>query len=227
MSSILRVLPVLAAIALAAGLRAEEPPPSDAPPAPKIYACQDADGNTVYQDDPCVEPKPAAKKPGEPAPKAPAKTKAATKAKPAPKPAPAAVKPSAASPPPAKKPLYVVKSRAAVLPSLTLPPPPAGRVDPRWATPETTLRTFIEAVNAGDRALVLSCLTSSALSDLGPSPEALPLEGLRDTVSSFTGYVTEGDLGPFWSIRALRQGERPKWIFFERTGLGEWKIVGI
>ena len=37
-------------------------------------------------------------------------------------------------------------------------------------------------------------------------------------------FVYQGDLGPFWSIRALRAGMRPKWIFFERTGSGEWKI---
>ena len=53
------------------------------------------------------------------------------------------------------------------------------------------------------------------------------MEELRQTVSSFTGYVTEGDLGPFWSIRALRAGVRPKWIFFERTGSGAWKIGAI
>jgi hypothetical protein len=107
------------------------------------------------------------------------------------------------------------------------PAPPSGPVDARWATPEKTLKTFVGAVKDGDRALVLSCLTSSALADLGPDLEALPLEKLRETVRSFTGYVAEGDLGPFWSIRALRKGMRPKWIFFERTGTGEWKIVGI
>ena len=114
-------------------------------------------------------------------------------------------------------------------PALRSPePPPSGHpVDARWATPQKTLDTFVGAVLAGDRALVLSCLTSSALADLGPDAEMLPLEKLRETVSSFTGYVVEGDLGPFWSIRALRSGLRPKWIFFERTGTGEWKIVGI
>jgi len=106
-------------------------------------------------------------------------------------------------------------------------PHPRGPVDARWATPEKTLKTFVGAVTAGDRTLVLACLTSSALDDLGPDVESLPLEQLRETVSSFTGYVTEGDLGPFWSIRAKRGGLRPKWIFFERTGTGEWKIAAI
>jgi len=106
-------------------------------------------------------------------------------------------------------------------------PPPRGPVDARWATPEKTLKTFVGAVTAGDRTLVLACLTSSALDQLGPDVESLPLEQLRETVNSFTGYVTEGDLGPFWSIRAKRGGLRPKWIFFERTGTGEWKIAAI
>jgi hypothetical protein len=107
------------------------------------------------------------------------------------------------------------------------PPPSRGPVEARWATPEKTLKTFVGAVTAGDRALVLACLTSSALADLGPNVDAIPLEKLRETVNSFTGYVAEGDLGPFWSIRAKRAGLRPKWIFFERTGAGEWKIAAI
>jgi hypothetical protein len=109
-----------------------------------------------------------------------------------------------------------------------LEPAPTGRsTDGRLATPEKTLQTFVEAVKAGDRTLVLSCLTASALADLGPEPPELPMEMLRKTVDSFTGYVAEGDLGPFWSIRALRYGMRPKWIFFERTGSGDWKIAAI
>ena len=77
---------------------------------------------------------------------------------------------------------------------------------------------------AGDRDLVLSCLTSEALADLGPDPPDVPLDRLQQTVGSFTGFVAEGDLGPFWSIRAQRGAQRPKWIFFQRTGSGEWKI---
>ena len=141
-----------------------------------IYECTDANGNVVYQDDPCIEAAPVAPKP-------------------APRPAE--------------------------------PAPPGRPVDVRWASPQKTLQTFVGAVKAGNRALVLSCLTSSALAELGPDAAALPLETLRETVGSFTGYVAEGDLGPFWSIRALRKGMRPKWIFFERTGTGEWKIAAI
>lgn len=107
------------------------------------------------------------------------------------------------------------------------PPPPKGPVDVRWSSPEQALKTFVSAVTSGDRALVLACLTSSALADLGPDAEAIPLEALRELVGSFTGYVTEGDLGPVWSIRAKRADRRPKWIFFERTRTGEWKIAAI
>jgi len=166
----------------------------------KIYECTDAKGQVVYQDEPCLEPAPVAPK---------------HQAAPKPPPAP---KPRRTAPPPA-----VPRTK----PHPHEPPPFRGPVDARWATPEKTLKTFVGAVKDGDRALVLSCLTSSALADLGPDLEALPLEKLRETVRSFTGYVAEGDLGPFWSIRAQRAGLRPKWIFFERTGTGEWKIVGI
>lgn len=155
----------------------------------KIYECKDAQGQLVYQGEPCLEAAPAP--PAAPKYQAPPK------------------------PPPAPK------------PRRTEPPLSRGPVDARWATPEKTLKTFVGAVTAGDRALVLACLTSSALADLGPNVEEIPLEKLRETVNSFTGYVAEGDLGPFWSIRAKRAGLRPKWIFFERTGIGEWKIAAI
>jgi len=150
----------------------------------KIYGCQDAQGNVVYQDEPCIEVAPAV----------------------------------------VAKPRVVVKPRTAPRPAAPAPAPAGRPVDARWATPEKTLHTFVDAVNVGDSALILACLTSSALADLGPDVIALPLEKLRETVGSFTGYVSEGDLGPYWSIRALRAGTRPKWIFFEKTGNGTWKI---
>jgi len=223
-------LTVFAVPIVVTGAFAADPASEEPAPAPKIYTCKDADGNTVYQDDPCSVVKPAAKpaaakSAGKPKAETPAKSKSTAAAKPAPptpKPAPATAKP-----PVATRSSSGQKRRGVVLPSLKLPAPPSGTIDSRWATPEATLRTFVSAVSSGDRTLAVSCLTSYALGDLGPAPDELPLEALQETVSSFTGYVAEGDLGPFWSIRALRDGQRPKWIFFERTGAGEWKIGGI
>jgi hypothetical protein len=131
---------------------------------------------------------------------------------------------------PAPKALATPKPRPAkppAKPHSQKPPPSRGTADSRWATPEKTLKTFVGAVTAGDRALILGCLTSGALADLGPDEQAIPLEKLKEMVNSFTAYVTEGDLGPFWSVRAKRSGQRPKWIFLERTETGEWKIASI
>lgn len=180
------------------GMAADEPP--------RIYECRDQNGETVYQDEPCLADAPAAAKPNPP-PKA--------KPKPAPKPKP----PS--KPAPVK--FVVPKVGRPDIPSLALPGSNRS-VDARWLTPDSTLKTFVSAIEAGDRNEIVACLTASALADWGPEPEALPLDQLRKTVGAFTGYVTEGDMGPYWSIRALRAGSRPKWIFFERTGDGEWKI---
>ena len=178
-----------------------------------IHACKDANGQLVYQDEPCIEQVlPPVKPLVVPKPPRASKPPKASKTTKAPKPQ-ASPKTWVVAPPPAPR---------------RLEPAPTGRsLDGRLATPEKTLQTFVDAVKAGDRELVLSCLTSSALADLGPDPPELPMEELRQTVDSFTGYVTEGDLGPFWSIRALRYGMRPKWIFFERTGSGDWKIAAI
>jgi hypothetical protein len=170
------------------------------PEAGKIYECTDSKGQIVYQDEPCLEEAPMAPKPQ-----------------------------AAPKPPPPMKPRRTTPQPAAprLTPRPKNPPPFPSTVDSRWATPEKTLKTFVGAVTAGDRALILSCLASSAKADLGPDEEAIRLEELKELVSSFTAYVAEGDLGPFWSIRAKRSGQRPKWILFERMGTGEWKIASI
>lgn len=107
------------------------------------------------------------------------------------------------------------------------PATPRRRFAETGPPPETTLRTFVGAVKAGDRGLAYSCLTAEAAAEFGPGADSIPLERLRLTVESFTAFVSEGEVGPFWSIRALRKGTGPKWILFERTPRGEWKIVGI
>jgi len=200
---------------------------------PIIYECPDAEGNIVYQDDPCpAAPPPAARpkaavKPKEKVAKSKAAAKPTVAAKPTAAKSKESAKPAAAKSKPAPESTQPTFPWTAILPAA---PPLAQhvladpKVDARWTSPQRALQTFVGAVKAGDRALVLSCLTASALADLGPDLEELPLQDLRATVGSFTGYVVEGDLGPYWSVRALRDGTRPKWIFLERTGFGEWKI---
>jgi outer membrane biosynthesis protein TonB len=186
----------------------------------KIYECKDAKGNTVYQGEPCIEPAPTATPP---APRPPAE-KPDKIQKPRAKSKPKAVAPT---PPPAKPPAppptQVLAFPQPPSPRSTHAEPPSAN-DGRWASPEKALQTFVGAVKAGDRALVVASLTSGALADLGPDASDVPMDALRETVGSFTGYVSEGDLGPYFSIRALRAGARPKWIFFERVVSGMWKI---
>ena len=187
-----------------------------ADPSPEgIHGCPDASGSLVYQDGPCDEPAP---------------DKASKKIAPVQK-QPGASKPAAASKPVAKS-----ASRRVTKPA---PPPPLAQPirrvidsstftsDPRWGSPERTLKTFIAAMKDGDRATARSCLTASAQTDFGPRVDSLPRESLRSTVAGYTSFVLEGEVGPFWSIRALRTNARPKWIFFERTKDGTWKISAI
>jgi hypothetical protein len=208
--------------------------------APTIYQCKDADGNIAFQDDPCPPaPPPKAKPKAAAAGKEGVALKAAAKSAKLARPKAAPTPTETAKPTDLPKPKATAKSAveakpsraslpwAAVLPAA--PPLPqralqSPEVDARWTSPQRSLQTFVSAVKSGDRALVLSCLTSQALADLGPDAEELPLGKLQATVGSFTDYVVEGDVGPYWSVRALRNGARPKWIFLERTGYGEWKI---
>lgn len=95
------------------------------------------------------------------------------------------------------------------------------------ASPEKTWRTFVAAIESGDGAAAAACLTSSALAGLGADVEPLRLDELRATVGAFTRIQVDGEIGPFWSIHARRPHRPPKWIFFERTARGEWKIAAI
>jgi hypothetical protein len=98
---------------------------------------------------------------------------------------------------------------------------------PSFVSPERTWRTFLAAIEGGDRTGAVACLTPGALETLDTDAESFPLEQLRAMVGTFTRIENEGDLGPFWSIYGVRVKQRPKWIFFEQTETGEWKIAGI
>lgn len=200
---------------------------------PKIYECKNANGDVVYQDDPCPDPpRPRAKPQSPQISKSPRTSKSVQKQKALQSKKPMATPNSTAATKhqESPKPQWVVIPRSparSAAPPLSGPVYRGGPVDARWQTPRKTLKTFLEAVTAGDRSLVWECLTSKASNGLAPDAGSLPLEKLKETIDLFTGYVDEGDLGPFWSIRALRSGTRPKWILFERTRAGEWKIAGI
>jgi hypothetical protein len=193
-----RIVMGLAGCLLALGVSAAEAPSA-------LHACKDSKGDIVYQDDPCDAP--VVRKVAVPVPR-PARVTA-----PPPTRAFAWAPPSVPAPVPASK--SVTQYFGA--------PPLAGR----WASPDRTLQTFVGAVRSGDRALAVQCLTSSAVAELGTGVESAPWETLRRTVDAFTGFVVEGDLGPYWSIRALRGKTRPKWIFFEKSADGTWKISAI
>jgi hypothetical protein len=176
-----------------------------APVPPQIHACPDASGNIVYQDDDCADA------PQAPRIAVPARA-AMAKSSPAARPAAPAGK---------RAPSSAAKGIKPVIDPATF------TSDPRWGSPERTLRTFVAAMKEGDRALARSCLTADALALFGPAVDALPAESLRATVEAYTGFVLEGDLGPVWSIRAIRGKARPKWIFFARLDDGTWKISAI
>jgi len=96
-----------------------------------------------------------------------------------------------------------------------------------FVSPERTWRTFLAAIENGDRTGAVACLTPGALETLDTDAESFPLEELRTMVGTFTRIENEGDLGPYWSIYGVRAKQRPKWIFFEQTETGDWKIAGI
>jgi hypothetical protein len=185
---------------------------------PKIHECRDANGNVVYQDDPC--PETPRRKVAAPVPSKPPAATADPHAPAAVPSSPAAgravrpwewtvIEPARGGRPP-------IAARSAIQ-------PPTGR----FASPEQTWRAFVAAIGSGDRTAAAACLTSSALARLGADAETFPIEKLRETVNTFTRIEIDGEVGPFWSIHASRPNMPPRWIFFERNGRGEWKIAAI
>jgi hypothetical protein len=166
----------------------------------ELFTCTAADGTVSLQQEPCEAAKPAPKK-NVPAPKPSAKK------------APAPVLPKA------KSVTYVLRESGA--PSTSVAPP---LKNVPW---EPTWKAFVEAMHGGDGAGALRCLTSRALKELGPRIESSTPEALKGMIEPYDRVVVEGDVGPYWSIRVLRAGARPKWVFFERTARGEWKIAAI
>jgi len=189
----------------------------------EIHTCIDEQGAVVFQNDPCPEPV-------EPPPPVP----------------PVAVTPSvphALEQPritgtielragdtswtiPAGKPLggpRVFRKQTFPTRLIAVPSP----VEPNFASPADTWHTFLAAVEEGDRAGAASCFTAAAAAEMGGSVEQFPVEALRGLLRSFDRIENDGDLGPYWSIYGIRDGGRPRWIFFEETTAGEWKISGI
>jgi hypothetical protein len=199
----------------------------------EIHFCQDADGNIVLQTDLCPEPVDTVDKPGPPPPTTPTRSSA-----------PPVVRASAAVGTMASASVRRSTSGWTVIPrsrntprapgptlgkqsfptSLTGVPRPSS---PNFASPELTWRTFVGAIESGDHTVARTCLTPAALERLGPDAGSIPLGDLRSMLSMFTRIENGGELGPFWSIHGVRANQRPKWIFFEQTASGEWKIAGI
>lgn len=172
----------------------------------ETFTCTAADGTVSLQQEPCEEAKPAKKKAASAGEKANTKSK---EAKPAPTPAKTK----------AKGVTYILRE-GATAPAIT--PPPLKNVP--W---EPTWKAFVEAMHGGDGPGALRCLTSRALKEMGPRIESSAPEALKEMLGPFDKVVVEGDVGPYWSIRVLRAGARPRWVFFERTARGEWKIAAI
>lgn len=165
---------------------------------PQIYECTDGHGNVLYQDEPCRE---------------------------TPIDGAAGTEPDARPAPPAAERRVVETPRRDRHPR-TSPSPPRTTSGP-YGSPERTWQAFVAAIGSGDGAAAAACLTPRALAALGADAAPLPVEDLRRALGALTRIRVDGEVGPFWSVHALRPGRPAKWIFFERTERGEWKIAAI
>ncbi|HEX4824351.1 MAG TPA: hypothetical protein VFV19_08565 [Candidatus Polarisedimenticolaceae bacterium] len=201
-----------AVLAAAASLAAYAGDAATASP-DETYQCKDASGAIVLQNDPCDMAPARKKKVAEPAAPPEAKVKPKVTAKAAAPVRPKAM-PASFTPPPVPR----ATSSSLGKPIRPVINPSVFTSDPRWGSPERTLKTFVGAMKGGDRALAQQCLAAGTAGDL---------DRMRDMVEAFSGYVLEGEVGSYWSIRALRARTRPKWIFFTRAADGTWRIAAL
>lgn len=200
----------------------------------EVHFCEDADGNILLQTDPCPEPVvPEVTPPPVEAVRIPA-SRPAAKAPVAPASTRATVSPKTRRSTSGWTLIPKTPSRArgtrSTLKHQAFPTSLAGADRPKtpsFASPESTWHTFVMAVEGNDHVGVGACLTPAALRRLGPDAESIPLEEIRSMLGRFTRIENGGDLGSFWSIYGVRADQRPKWIFFEQTDSGDWKIAGI
>lgn len=204
----------------------------------EIYECVDANGNVTYQDDPCPAETVQARPAQDPEPVSeppPRVVKPAAKAHrmvpvtpPRPVPAVPAATPTPRAQPPAAAGLVVLP--ALPPPQAPAAPPPRRShlpVDPRFASPERTWETFVNAMRSGDREAALTCLDATTREQFGAMVESSSVEALRALAAEYQRVEFEGEVGPFWSVRVLRANARPTWIFLHKTEDGAWKIAAI
>jgi len=223
-----RLIPIpIPLVVLAFGVAFAQADPEDG----KIYNCPDASGEIVYQLGPCDAPQPNRKPPPKAetkgqAPKPKSTTMVSAKAT---QPGPVRTTSARPSAPTPQRAVPASTSKRSTKQQGIKPviDPRMFTADPHWGSPERTLKTYIAAMKAGDRKLARACLVAGALDEMGPRIDAMPPDALGATVEGYGRYVLEGDLGPYWSIRALHPGARPSYIFFERASDGTWKIAAI
>jgi len=212
---------ILGALLLSAAAAADEP---DA-----VRVCRNGNGEVVLQQEPCPEARSAAPADAEPLPRA-----AATPSQP----------PTAHRAPVAEPPLPAVRTKPG---AWTLVPriPDSRRAarrelgpqsfptrleriaPPSFVTPETTWRSFLSAIEGGDLDAARACFADAALERLDSDGAPATLEGLRATLRLFERIENGGDAGPFWVAYGVRQGQRRRWILFEQTESGDWRIAGL
>jgi hypothetical protein len=99
--------------------------------------------------------------------------------------------------------------------------------DPRLATPESTWRTFVAALRAGDRNAALAVMSDATRERQRRRFEEQSPEALRKVGNSFDGLEFKPSLGPFQVAVASRRDGEPATIFFERSWNGDWRIASI
>ena len=97
--------------------------------------------------------------------------------------------------------------------------------DRRLRTPESTWKTFVSALNAGDRKTALLCLREPALERHRAVLDTISADGMRTLARTLVAIEMSAPIGSMPTARVRRANGTAFSVFFFQEPNGDWKIA--
>ena len=99
--------------------------------------------------------------------------------------------------------------------------------DRRLSTPESTWKTFMSALEAGDRSTVMLCLRDPALEQHRAVLDTISAGGMRSLALSLGAIEMSAPVGSMPAARVHRADGTTHTVYFLQEPNGDWKIAAL
>ncbi len=99
--------------------------------------------------------------------------------------------------------------------------------DRRFRTPESAWKTFVSALETGDRRTVILCLRDPALEQHRAVFDTLSTGGMRSLALSFGAIEMSAPVGSMPAAQVRRADGTAHTVFFLQEPNGDWKIAAL